>query len=485
MGGKMVKVLAAIVVLLAAAAAGQALAWHHYEGSPQYAMREIVSAAHNNDWEKFSSLVDVPGVLGNMFDELEDMGSDSVKANKLPIELRELGSKMDSSKKEPFISEMSMIMEKRVKNGGSMRAQVSAKIAPTVEAMVGSGKGGKQLGNAQTVDNGAVDAPEGAGLAFGSAPFVAQDTMQKGALYADISAADIAPGEAQSIIDQEFEGAFGNSPRPSREVMKSPEPSDEPDESPSADAQAAARSAAMDAAAKMHANEQTPEGRKAAVVQAARSGNAQMAMPSPAVLLGEMEFRGYGTFENVDANTAKAEITVYDKQLDRERTLHVVLKRSGSGWRLTEVHGFSGVYKMVRDAQKLQLAKKNAPIRSQIENAVSLGKFKAKIEKGDEYGFSDKLILTVPCEIKSDNEVASFTGSVVLTDEEGREKATNFTQEVTSRKMDLTITRILNPFIDVDASLMKHGMRKSSISIRVDSVTFASGRTLELYTSLY
>ena len=143
--------------------------------------------------------------------------------------------------------------------------------------------------------------------------------MQKGALYADISAADIAPGEAQSVIDQEFEGAFGNSPRSSRETIKSPEPSDEPDESSSADAQAAARSAAMDAAAKMHANEQTPEGRKAAAVQAARSGNAQMAMPSPAVFLGEMEFRGYGTFENVDANTAKAEITVYDKRLDRAR----------------------------------------------------------------------------------------------------------------------------------------------------------------------
>ena len=43
MGGKMVKVLAAIVVLLAAAA-GLALAWHHYEGTPQYAMREIVRA---------------------------------------------------------------------------------------------------------------------------------------------------------------------------------------------------------------------------------------------------------------------------------------------------------------------------------------------------------------------------------------------------------------------------------------------------------
>jgi len=218
--------------------------------------------------------------------------------------------------------------------------------------------------------------------------------------------------------------------------------------------------------------------------------------PVPEVNAGDILHRaeaGYVKYKGCtiqkQGGKALLALTLGDRHLGRDLTLELELspKPDGEGWMVTRIVNPVAYLRQIADGKRKKLAKLNAPIRAELESAVTIGQYRLAIGQNDEYGFSEKIVLDVPVTYDSAKPIASFTGTVTLVDGDANESVQPFTQYAngaTKGEATIQITRVLNPFVRADSHLMKRGLSASNLSIAITRLDYADGTHAELYKDL-
>jgi hypothetical protein len=181
-------------------------------------------------------------------------------------------------------------------------------------------------------------------------------------------------------------------------------------------------------------------------------------------------------------------LILQDKALSQDLRLELEMQPQADGtWQITRIANLASYFSQIREARQRKLAKLNASIRAEIDQAVTLGEPKLHIGANDEFGFSEKMLIDVPVTYDAKKPLASFAGTITLTDAAGNEARSSFVQPVNKAqkgKGRVQLTHILNPFVRADAHLMKTGMKRTNISITVTQIDYADGAQAVLYTAL-
>ena len=172
----------------------------------------------------------------------------------------------------------------------------------------------------------------------------------------------------------------------------------------------------------------------------------------------------------------------FELELELER-----LSKNEKGWRIVGIKGFEDFNKSLKRALAKKLDSLNAPIRSQMDDIISIKELNAKIGEGDEYGFSQNLKIAMKAEVKSSKPLSKILGKIIIDDGEERENAAPFTIDMEYHPQGLqtfNIDKVLNPFVRGDVNIMKHGMRRSQLMAEIDEIIFLDGTKLKALDQL-
>ena len=167
----------------------------------------------------------------------------------------------------------------------------------------------------------------------------------------------------------------------------------------------------------------------------------------------------------------------FELELELER-----LSKNEKGWKIVGVKGFEDFNKALKRALAKKLDSLNAPIRSKMEEIISIKELTAKIGEGDEYGFSQTLKIAMKADVKSSKPLSKILGKIIVDDGEERENSTPFTIDMEYHPQGLetfNIDKTLNPFVRGDVNIMKHGMRRSQLIAEIDEIIFLDGTNLK------
>ncbi len=185
----------------------------------------------------------------------------------------------------------------------------------------------------------------------------------------------------------------------------------------------------------------------------------------------------------INEGVARTKITFYNVDLRFEFELEVALKKvTESTWQVVSAKGFDKYFKELNKALEERLADLNAPVQAEIEEILKLRGFDAAVDEGDEYGFSKTLKLTVRADIFSDKPIEKISGHIRIDGRDDKSEVTPFeTYEFTEEDgvQIFVVNKILNPFVKVDADVMRHGLKKRDIHIEVTEILFSDGTSLK------
>ena len=185
----------------------------------------------------------------------------------------------------------------------------------------------------------------------------------------------------------------------------------------------------------------------------------------------------------INEGVARTKITFYNVDLRFEFELEVALKKiTESTWQVVSAKGFDKFFRELKRAQEERLKDLNAPVQAEIEEFVALKSFDASVEEGDEYGFSKTLKLTVNADIFADKPIEKIGGRVIIDGRDDKSESTPFEVYEFSEEdgaQIFIVNKTLNPFVKVDADVMRHGLKKRDIHIEVTEIIFSDGTSLK------
>lgn len=171
----------------------------------------------------------------------------------------------------------------------------------------------------------------------------------------------------------------------------------------------------------------------------------------------------------------------FELTLDLER-----LDKKG-GWKVVGVKGFEDFNKALKRGLAKKLDSLNAPIRSKMDEIISIKELNAKIGEGDEYGFSQTLKIAMKADVKSAKPLSKIVGHILVDDGEERENTAPFTIDMAYHPQGLqtfNVDKVLNPFVRGDVNIMKHGMRRSQLRAEIDEIIFLDGSNIKALDKL-
>lgn len=193
------------------------------------------------------------------------------------------------------------------------------------------------------------------------------------------------------------------------------------------------------------------------------------------------------TKPRLEGHVQTATVTFYNPYMKFSFDLELELTSDTEGnWRITDAKGFEEYYLGWRRSLRRKLDSLNAPIVHQLDEIFSVKSFKAKVDGGDEYGFSENLAIEITADVHSDKPLAKIIGNVIL-GKDDRESFAPFAIDMTGNAQGLQIfnvTKTLNPFVRADSNAMRHGFSKKDIRIEVTEIIFADGTSLKQYDQL-
>lgn len=185
----------------------------------------------------------------------------------------------------------------------------------------------------------------------------------------------------------------------------------------------------------------------------------------------------------VNEGIARSKIEFYNADLKFSFDLEIELEKiDNSTWKIVRAKGFESYLTGLNRALQKKLEELNAPVRESIDEIFILKGFDAKVGEGDEYGFSRTLQLTIKADIQSEKPLEKIIGQIVIDGRDGEEGITPFEIDMVDRPQGeqiFDVDKVLNPFVQEDSDVMKHGLKRSAIHIRITEVDYLDGTNLK------
>ena len=191
----------------------------------------------------------------------------------------------------------------------------------------------------------------------------------------------------------------------------------------------------------------------------------------------------------ITGDTASAVVYFRNESLKFSFELTLDLERldKKGGWKIVGVKGFEDFNKALKRGLAKKLDSLNAPIRSQMDEIISIKELNARIGEGDEYGFSQTLKIAMKADVKSSKPLSKIIGHIIVDDGEERENNAPFTIDMAYHPQGLqtfNIDKVLNPFVRGDVNIMKHGMRRNQLRAEIDEIIFLDGSNIKAMDKL-
>lgn len=204
--------------------------------------------------------------------------------------------------------------------------------------------------------------------------------------------------------------------------------------------------------------------------------------------LNNLSFKKVANSKITDA-TATIDVTVYDKRLDKEFTLQLLMDRQADAtWTVVGINNLPPFLNEIKEAQAVKLIELNKPLAAKIKTDIEVTDANYDLKSRKEPWVSTAFIYSPTISFKSKAQITSFVGQVQVLNED---KKVLYTQKYivpgpfpSGTTKTYSFSWPLNPFIYGEkllASLNKSQITTKSSIIRVH---FEDGQELNLLEEL-
>ena len=201
----------------------------------------------------------------------------------------------------------------------------------------------------------------------------------------------------------------------------------------------------------------------------------------------ETKFTGIKSTET-EGSIATVTLGLHDEKLSADYEIKLRMNQLDDGtWRLAKISNLKEFYKSVQEAEKKKLDQLNAPIRSEIDNAVKIGDIAGVVQQKDSYGFSYELILSADAQINASKPLSGFSGDITVTNPSGEVTTIHYNYDFngsTNGTQKIALSKELNPFIPGDSDMIKRRVQGYTFKASVTALKYQDGKIIELLSKL-
>lgn len=190
-----------------------------------------------------------------------------------------------------------------------------------------------------------------------------------------------------------------------------------------------------------------------------------------------------------EGREALVAVKLQDKKLEGEYTVKLKMAEKDDGkWRIKETSNLADVLQTVDQLTKDKLAKLNAPIREQIDQAVTVDKHSMKLYSDRNPFFENKWIRYFATVTNhTDKDIVYYKMDFVIKDQDGkilRDKRYYYDRPIKANKGTSISTKDeLNPFISSEEKLSK-GLGGKTLDAAITEIRYADGTSIKLLTEI-
>lgn len=192
-----------------------------------------------------------------------------------------------------------------------------------------------------------------------------------------------------------------------------------------------------------------------------------------------------------EGREALVAVKLQDKKLEGEYTVKLKMAQKDDGkWRIKEISNLADVLQTVDQLTKDKLAKLNAPIREQIDQAVTVENPTMTLRSDHNPFFENKWIVYKRTLVNHTDKDIVYVGTVInIKDQDGkivRTKNYSYTKHTLKANGKVTIygKDELNPFLSSEEKLSKEGLTGKTLEATITEIRYADGTSIKLLTEI-